>query len=296
MRTETFETDRRVSLFKQIDLDLDRTKRVYKVLEKLSHNAMNQLKAGDLKGFSYSSDKMRPMLSYIADNEIFLSNHITETRIDEKLENELRSLSKNKKKNLNLVDNARQTLAQVEFNPVFFLSEDLTNAYLDNQLPLAWEFEHDLIAIHNLENRFLIDLLIQRGQKRIFLLGGTIDVSQLNIEVPDTVIYRVEDESQIDDLVVAFPQRPPRRIVSLDCGNSPSSPEKMIYIKDLLNRGRSRAWLRFNTINRGDAVKILDNLANILVHRQTSEFHQKFKGVPAIIVCPGPSLKKILRS
>ena len=292
MRTETFETDRRVSLFKQIDLDLDRTKRVYKVLEKLSHNAMNQLKAGDLKGFSYSSDKMRPMLSYIADNEIFLSNHITETRIDEKLENELRSLSQNLKKNLNLVDNARQTLAQVEFNPVFFLSEDLTNAYIDNQLPLAWEFEHDLITIHNLENRFLIDLLIQRGQKRIFLLGGTIDVSQLNIEVPDTVIYKVEDETQIDDLVVAFPQRPPRRIVSLDCGNSPSSPEKMIYIKDLLTRGRSRAWLRFNTINRGDAVKILDNLANILVHRQTSEFHQKFKGVPAIIVCPGPSLKK----
>ena len=292
MRTETFETDRRVSLFKQIDLDLDRTKRVYKVLEKLSLNAMNQLKAGDLRGFSYSSDKMRPMLSYIADNEIFLSNHITETRIDEKLENELRSLSQNLKKNLNLVDNARQTLAQVEFNPVFFLSEDLTNAYLDNQLPLAWEFEHDLITIHNLENRFLIDLLIQRGQKRIFLLGGTIDVSQLNIEVPDTVIYKVEDESQIDDLVVAFPQRPPRRIVSLDCGNSPSSPEKMIYIKDLLTRGRSRAWLRFNTVNRGDAVKILDNLANILVHRQTSEFHQKFKGVPAIIVCPGPSLKK----
>ena len=71
MRTETFETDRRVSLFKQIDLDLDRTKRVYKVLEKLSLNAMNQLKAGDLRGFSYSSDKMRPMLSYIADNEIF---------------------------------------------------------------------------------------------------------------------------------------------------------------------------------------------------------------------------------
>ena len=50
MRTETFETDRRVSLFKQIDLDLDRTKRVYKVLEKLSLNAMNQLKAGDLRG------------------------------------------------------------------------------------------------------------------------------------------------------------------------------------------------------------------------------------------------------
>ena len=34
----------------------------------------------------------------------------------------------------------------------------------------------------------------------------------------------------------------------------------MNEIKDLLAKGRSRAWLRFNTINRGDAVKILDNL------------------------------------
>tara|TARA_A100001234_G_scaffold187832_1_gene172684 strand:- start:12 stop:1346 length:1335 start_codon:yes stop_codon:yes gene_type:complete len=68
--------------------------------------------------------------------------------------------------------------------------------------------------------------------------------------------------------------------------------EAMKEMKDLLSRGRSRAWLRFNTINRGDAVKILDNLSNILVHRQTAEFHKKFQGKAAVIVCPGPSLSK----
>ena len=68
--------------------------------------------------------------------------------------------------------------------------------------------------------------------------------------------------------------------------------EVMKEMKDLLSRGRSRAWLRFNTINRGDAVKILDNLSNILVHRQTAEFHKKFQGKAAVIVCPGPSLSK----
>ena len=59
---------------------------------------------------------------------------------------------------------------EIEFNPVFFLSDPLINAYLDNQIPLSWEFHHDLIMIINLDNRKLIDTLVERGQKRIFLL------------------------------------------------------------------------------------------------------------------------------
>ena len=292
MRLETFKTDTRVNLFKRVDLSLDRTIRIYKLLDKLSCKLLDQLKAGNLKEFSDSSDRIRPMLSYISDNEIFLSRHINESDIDEKLEIELRSISQSLKKNLSLIDNARRTLSQVDFNPIFFLSEELTNTYIENHLPLAWEFEHDLVLIHNLENRLLIDLLIKRGQKRIFLLGGTIEVSNLQIESCDAIIMRIDDENILEELILDFPQRPPVRIVSLDCGNLPTESSKMNKIKNLLMKGRSRAWLRFNTINRGDAVKILDNLSNILVHRQTSEFHNKFKGLPAVIVCPGPSLQK----
>ncbi len=295
MRLETFSAEGQAGLFNQIDLDLERTKRVYKVLGDLSQGSMEHLKAGNLKGFSFSSDKMRPMLSYISDNQILLSRHIEEQHLDINSEQEIRKLAQILKNNLHVVDNARKTLAQVDFNPVFFHSDELTNAYIDYHLPMAWEFEHDLVTINNLDNRRLLDLLISRGQKRIFLVGGTINVSELKIEVPDVVVYKVEDEKQLDELVVAFPQRPPRRITTLDCGGIPTDQEKMNEMKDLLSRGRSRAWLRFNTINRGDAVKILDNLANILVHRQTSDFHQKFKGIPAVIVCPGPSLKKNIK-
>ena len=150
MRTETFKTEPRVSLFNQIKLDLERTKRVYKVLGELSQKSMDQLKLGNLQGFSYASDKMRPMLSYIADNNILLSTHIEDKQLDPKIEEEIRSLAQNLKKNLNVVDSARKSLSQVDFNPVFFLSEELTNAYLDYHLPMAWEFEHDLITINNL--------------------------------------------------------------------------------------------------------------------------------------------------
>lgn len=296
MRTETFKAEGQKGLFNQLDLDFERTKRIYEVLGNLSQASMDQLKAGDLSRFSFSSDKMRPMLSYISDNRILLSKHIEEEKNYGKTEDELRQLSKSLKQNLNAVEAARQTLGKVDFNPVFFLSEELTNAYLDYQLPMAWEFEHDLVTINNLEHTLLLDILIRRGQKRIFLVGGSINVSDLKIGEPDVVVYKVEDHTQLDELVVAFPQRPPRRITTLDCGNEPTSLEVMNQMKDLLSKGRSRAWLRFNTINRGDAVKILDNLSNILAHRQTAEFHKKFEGKSAVIVCPGPSLSKNIHS
>ena len=54
---------------------------------------MDQLKAGDLKQFSFSSDKMRPMLSYISDNKILLSKHVEEDKNYGKTEDELRVLS-----------------------------------------------------------------------------------------------------------------------------------------------------------------------------------------------------------
>ena len=292
MKTETFKAEGQKSLFNQLDLDFERTKRIYRVLGDLSQNTMNQLKLGDLSRFSFSSDKMRPMLSYIADNQISLSKHLDDSSEYTKYEDELRTLSQGLKRNLNSVEAAMKTMSAVDFNPVFFLSEELTNAYIDYQLPMAWEFEHDLVTINNLEHTLLLDLLIKRGQKRIFLIGGSINVSDLNIEAPDVIVYKTEDYKNLDELVVAFPQRPPRRITSLDCGNKPSSAELMNEIKELLAKGRSRAWLRFNTINRGDAVKILDNLSNILTHRQTSDFHEKFTGKSAIIVCPGPSLSK----
>ena len=82
-------------------------------------------------------------------------------------------------------------------------------------------------------------------------------------------------------------------ISCLDCGSDKTDLKIMDEIKFTLERGREAAWIRFNTLNRGDAVKILDNLNNIVKTQQTSEFHKKFVGHSAIIVCPGPSLSRI---
>ena len=136
-----------------------------------------------------------PRINTISDNKILLSKHVEEDKNYGKTEDELRVLARNLKTNLNSVEVARKTMGAVDFNPVFFLSEELTNAYLDNQLPMAWEFEHDLIVINNLDHSLLLDLLIKRGQKRIFLIGGNLDVANLKVEQPDVLVYRVEDHT-----------------------------------------------------------------------------------------------------
>ena len=53
MQVETFKAEGQKSLFNQIDLDLERTKRVYKVLGDLSEKAMGSLQSGALKEFSF---------------------------------------------------------------------------------------------------------------------------------------------------------------------------------------------------------------------------------------------------
>ena len=133
MRTETFKVEGQKSLFNQINLDFERTERIYRVLGDLSQDSMDQLKAGELTQFSFSSDKMRPMLSYIADNQITLSKHLEQDSEYYKFEEELRQLSQNLKRNLNSVEVAMKTMSAVDFNPVFFLSEELTNPYIDYQ-------------------------------------------------------------------------------------------------------------------------------------------------------------------
>ena len=80
MELETFKVEEAKSIFSQVDLNLERTKRIYRLLGDLSGSAMNSLKTGNLNEFSISSDKMRPMLSYIADNQVLLSKHINEEK------------------------------------------------------------------------------------------------------------------------------------------------------------------------------------------------------------------------
>ena len=135
-------------------LDLDRTLRIYKSLFQLSVKAVDAATGGKSTEFSSFTDKMRPLMSYIADNNLKLSSFFDEC---DSTTSELISKDPNIKetvrallKNLKTIQSVRETMGAVPFNSAFLASEELTNAFIDFKLDLAWDFEHDAIIILNL--------------------------------------------------------------------------------------------------------------------------------------------------
>ena len=100
------------------------------------------------------------------------------------------------------------------------------------------------------------------------------------------------DLSEIRELIRSITGRPPQKIICIDCGQDRLDQDTVGKLEAEANLGRTACWQRFNTVNRDDASGILNNLYRLATLRQTSEFHGRFEGVPAVVVCPGPSLQK----
>ena len=92
-------------------LDLDRTMRIYKSLFQLSVQAVEAATSGSSTKFSSFTDRMRPLMSYIADNNIKLSSFFDESNLttseliarDPKIRESVSALLKNlktKRKNI----------------------------------------------------------------------------------------------------------------------------------------------------------------------------------------------------
>jgi len=280
-------------------LDAARSKRIYKALSKLSEEAVLALTNKDMRSFSIFTDKMRPLMSYILTNSVTLSEYVTKGNIqrglDEKLlMEELEEFVPKLTQNLKIIENARKAISAIPFSPVVFSSRDVTDAYLDYIIPLVWDFEFDVVILISLDDARLLEFLIARGQKRFILIGSTLDDSTIKDKLGSKEIFysAFKDGSIIRDMFYSIHGVPPTRFTAIDCGIEKQNPKKIEELFEKAEQGRVANWHQFNTINRADAVNVLDNLHNLVRYQQVSDFNGKFKGIPAIIVSPGPSLKK----
>ena len=282
-------------------LDADRSQRIYKSLCTLSFKAVEALKNNQMDSFSAHTDKMRPLMSYINSNTVTLSDHLENAKRDQKfdensLHNKTKSIIYDLRQNLKIIETGRKAVASIPFTPSVFSSREMTNAYLDCFIPLAWDFECDAIILVNLCDERLLDFLVERGQRRFFLIGGSLEKEHLNNKLGKKGLsfWGYKDGSIIRDMFLAITGKPPEKFIVIDCG-SEKAPIKEIQNMVLeANQGRMANWHRFNTINRADSVNVLDNLDNLMRYQQTSALHGKFEGMPGVIVSPGPSLQKNL--
>ena len=149
-----------------------------------------------------------------------------------------------------------------------------------------------MIILVNLGNELLLDYLIERGQKRIFLIGSSLDESIIldKLDQPGLLFWAHKEASVIRELFLGITGKPPSQFIAIDCGVEKQDLKEKERMISEASTGRQMSWWRFNTINRADTVKTLANLHNLVQFKQTSELHGKFKGIPGVVVSPGPSL------
>ena len=284
-------------------LDIDRTLRIYKSLVKLSKHAVEAAEKGQHGDFSLYTDKMRPLMGYIADNNVKLSNFLDNNNPmtseilarDPSIRESVQTLIKN----LKTIESVRKAMGSVPFNSAFLVSRELTNAFIDFKLELAWDYEHDPIILINLSEMALIDFLVERGQKRFIVAGGNIQADECKsvIQTGGT-LFKLPDYQSLKKQggMPAFPGRPLVRFAIFDMGTEKISDVETREIAIGIHHGRNDQWGKFNTINRADTTRILNNLTNMAHFEQTSVLHDKFKDKAAVIVSPGPSLEKNLNT
>ena len=242
---------------------------------------------------------MRPLMSYVNDNNVklssFFDNDNPMTSEIVKRDPNIRDSVVTLKQNLKTIQSVREALGAVPFSPTFLLSEELTNAFIDLKLDLAWDFDYDAVIILNLNDVKFIDYLVKRGQKRFILVGGELDIDLCkSVENSGGTLYKINSHDTLFSQggTPTFMGRPFHRFAIFDLGHDRCPEEEIKKIAVGVNNDRNNQWGRFNTINRADATRVLSNLKNMAVHHQTNIFHNKFEGKATIIVCPGPSLSK----
>ncbi len=273
------------------NLDIDRALRMYKSLLKLSSQAVEAVANGQHADFSSITDKMRPLMCYIADNNVKLSSFFD---IDNPTTSEIVKREPNIKesvqallKNIKTIQSVNKAAGSMPFNSAFLASKELTNAFIDFKIDLAWDYEHDPVILINLDDLRLIDYLVARGQKRFILAGGEIDTKNCESVISSNAeLFKFPDYQPLKKQggIPVFSGRPMHRFTIFDMGEKKISQNEIEEIILGVHNSRNDQWGKFNTINRADTTRIINNLANMAIYEQTSAFHNTLEGHAAIIV------------
>lgn len=182
-----------------------------------------------------------------------------------------------------------QRYAQISNFEELCKSAEGRHAHIDHVLPMAWDFEKDIIVLASAQQLAFAEELVKRGQKRIIVI---------NAEVPlDTTLPPgVELKNTKDELrnYLLHIKRPfPVRITALhpdivqDC-KEPLVWEdiKQVFTLFLTNQKTSRTF--------GDRwlTQGIANLPEIAASSHLTALGNSLKGLPFVIIAPGPSLDR----
>lgn len=169
------------------------------------------------------------------------------------------------------------------------LGEAGWHAVLDHLLPLRWNFECDVLAVHGRMPAELAAAIEARGQRRTLLIGP-----DSGSRLPRGGV-RVETEPAIVEHLNSYKRLLPKRHVSIDVADGLLEPEAVQQMDSFLGTAIQNQRMSWMTWGKHAAMwrdQGLYNLPSAAGAPDLNALRQRFAGRPAIVVSPGPSLAK----
>ena len=163
------------------------------------------------------------------------------------------------------------------------------NTLLDQQLPLCWNFQCDLLVVHGHLPEALAEAIRTRGQARTLLLGPPPGAP-----LPAGVV-QLADEDALVAHVSAMAAPLPKRHLGIDLAEGLVESETVAQRNHLVARSIQNLRMNWNTwrkLSEGWLHQGLGNLNAIAAAPDLGPLGERFAGRPAIVVSPGPSLSR----
>lgn len=176
-------------------------------------------------------------------------------------------------------------------------SDDGKQAAIDKFLTDAWDWSNDIVAVALDTPAVYTAILKARGQQKI--VCANLD-SENEFEKNADVTY-LEDKWQMRRLFEETGMNYPRRVLDfatfLDGLHQKEEDKESVHLKniELLKRAWRTQITNTATINKFGSRWIMqgiDNLPYVAENANISDLENAFKGVPMVIISPGPSLDK----
>ena len=161
------------------------------------------------------------------------------------------------------------------------------DALIDQALPLAWDFDKDIIVLVASEELAFVQALVARGQKRIvFAAQGASDTPCAGL----AAVF-ADSKEKLRRYFQEIVQPYPVRITGIKPAQTPAELEvwadvKHLFTLFLTNQKTSRTFGNI-WLSQG-----LQNLPAIADSAHLSALGTALQGLPVVIIAPGPSLDK----
>jgi hypothetical protein len=164
---------------------------------------------------------------------------------------------------------------------------------IDLLLPALWDFDSDIFVVKGNYDETLMAVLQARQQKRVLFFGAE-NSEQAGANAPVGCAF-VESQEQLRSYVATLVAPLPARFVYLSLNNEQVDLLGAESFNAVLEKSVMVRWMELNTRNAYSRRWVDQGLKNLplFAHgKNLKELDGLFKGKPAILIAPGPSLEK----